>query len=264
MPDFRIADTAAEHPKLRAAGLPAAGLWSLAGAWCMNPAHLTDGWIPLHYVQSWPGGRKLAAVLVEVGLWSPENRGKLTGWRFHDWADIQRSAASIEDDKRKARDRMKRVRSGNVRANAERTSEGTQPERAANVHDSLTLTHTLTPSRDLGGEVAKAPQAPARPQPRCPQHANHDNPPPCGACAEARRAAEDFDRGQALAATDRRTHEARQRDEDRRRAIDNCGLCDPEGYAGRQICTHDPDAAERAARGRAAVHAAMHGNREGP
>lgn len=99
MPDFRVADTAAEHPKMRAAGLPAFGLWTAAGAWCMNPAHLTDGWVPAYYVASWPAGKRLAATLVNVGLWRPEKRDGMVGWQFHDWTDIQRSAEQIALEK---------------------------------------------------------------------------------------------------------------------------------------------------------------------
>jgi hypothetical protein len=193
MPDFRVPDTAAESDQLRAAGIAAAGLWSMAGSWCMNPAHLTDGWVPVHYVMSWPSGKKLATKLVEVGLWTPEKRGGVSGWQFVGWLDEQRSAASIEDDKAKARARMKRVRSGNVRPNKERTFARTRPERAANVHDSLTLTHTLTPGEELGRQVTNAPRASDRPAPRCSKHEHDEHPPPCGACGEARRAAEAHD-----------------------------------------------------------------------
>ncbi|MBB1153972.1 hypothetical protein [Amycolatopsis dendrobii] len=193
MPDFRVSDTASEHPKLRAAGLAAFGLWAAAGSWCMNPAHLTDGWVPLYYVQSWSSGKKLAKKLVEVGLWSEETRDSTPGFRYHDWTDIQRSRSSIEDEKRKARDRMARVRSGSVRANKERTFDRTGPEGSANVHDSLTLTLTHTPSGDLGGEVTNAPRGFERPPAQCPRHRGNPNAPACGACADARRSAESWD-----------------------------------------------------------------------
>jgi hypothetical protein len=193
MPDFRVPDTAAESDQLRAAGIAAAGLWSMAGSWCMNPAHLTDGWVPLHYVMSWPSGKKLAAKLVEVGLWTPEKRNGVTGWQYANWLDEQRSAASIQDDKAKARERMKRVRSGDVRPNKQRTSDRTSATRAANVHDSLTLTLT----QEQGGEsvepVTTALPASERPSPRCSKHEHDEHPPPCGACGQARRAAEAYD-----------------------------------------------------------------------
>lgn len=198
MPDFRVSDTASEHPKLRAAGLAAIGLWTAAGSWCMNPAHLTDGWVPLHYVQSWSSGKKIAKRLVELGLWEEELRDGTPGFRFHDWDGYQRSASSIEDDKRKARERMTRARSGSVRPNSESTFGRTGPERAANVHDSLTLTLSHTPLGDLGGEVTQVPRTSAkRPSDRCSQHATEEHPPPCGRCADARRARLDWDRDNA-------------------------------------------------------------------
>lgn len=44
---------------------------------------------------------------------------------------------------------------------------------------------------------------------------------------------------------------------ERAAAIAACSLCDSDGYAGTQLCDHDPQAAERAARGRALVQAAL-------
>lgn len=225
MPDFRVADTASEHPKLRAAGLVAAGLWSMAGSWSMNPAHMTDGWVPEYWVVGWPQGKKSAAKLVEVGLWVPMERDGQRGWQFHDWFDINRSAATVEDEKRKARERMRAVRSGSVRPNHGRTSGRTtaepSAEGSANVHDSLTL--SLTPSGQVGGvspvgRYARAEMSPPnknRPAERCPKHADDPEPPPCGQCADARRAAETWDIAHAKAV---------------RGAVRACTLCDGDGW----------------------------------
>lgn len=117
MPDFRVSDTAPEHPKLRAAGLAAAGLWAMAGGWCMQPTQLTDGWVPAYWVATWPGGTKAAAKLIQAGLWVKASRDGTPGYQFHDWADYQRTRAAVEDERSKARDRMRSVRSRGVRAN---------------------------------------------------------------------------------------------------------------------------------------------------
>lgn len=234
MPDFRVADTASEHPKLRAAGLLAAGLWSMAGSWSMNPAHMTDGWVPDYWVLGWPQGKKSAAKLVEVGLWIPKERGGQQGWQFHDWFDINRSAATVEDERRKARERMTRVRSGSVRANGSRTLVRTSGERssegAANVHDSLT--QSPTPSVQVGGVSpvgrytrAREEETPLeiRPAERCPKHVGDPDPPNCGKCADQRKVVEKWDQ---------------QRHLDERLAIRACGLCDGDGYRlvpGRRI-----------------------------
>jgi hypothetical protein len=108
VPDFRVADTAPEHPKLRAAGLAAFGLWSAAGAYAMR--ELTDGWVPEYWVTTWPAGKRAAGTLVSVGLWSKEPRNGLPGYQFHDWEDYQRSAKQIEAERAEGRERARRSR----------------------------------------------------------------------------------------------------------------------------------------------------------
>jgi hypothetical protein len=121
MPDFRVADTAPEHPKLRAAGLAAFGLWAAAGAYSMR--ELTDGWVPDYWVQTWPGGKKQATALVQVGLWYRETRHSLPGYQFHDWTDYQRSASKVHEDREKGRDRARRSRERHGERSPERSPE---------------------------------------------------------------------------------------------------------------------------------------------
>jgi hypothetical protein len=116
MPDFRIHESAPEHPKLRAAGLAAAGLWSMAGAHSMKEG--TDGWVPAYWVGTWPSGKRYAGVLVKVGLWTVEARNGIPGYRFHDFLDYQRSAKRIEEEREKARQRMAALRSGQSKSDA--------------------------------------------------------------------------------------------------------------------------------------------------
>jgi len=242
VPDFRIADTAPEHRKLRAAGPAAIGIWSMAGAYCMR--ELTDGWVPAYWVQTWPNGPKHATTLVTVGLWEREERGGLPGFRFHDWEFYQRSSQRIDDEKRKARQRMQTLRgargesngqpvseargsparSPDVRANNHRTFPVTTGERSQNVHDSLSLS-----GGDLGGECyvsnARAhantpPPKPStstnRPPDHCPSHTATDiDPGPCRACKQAREHAEQWDREHHLA---------------RVMATRKCALCDADGW----------------------------------
>jgi hypothetical protein len=96
-----------------------------------------------------------------------------------------------------------------------------------------------------------------RPPSQCPEHTGTDNDRPCRRCATAREARAAWDADQTRAAAEARSSEARQRATNRARAVAACGLCDPAGYRNGQVCDHDPDAAERAARGRAAVQAAL-------
>lgn len=228
MPDFRIADTAPEHRKMRAAGPAAIGLWAMAGAYAMSPTQMTDGWVPLYWVQTWPAGKRLATVLVGVGLWQEADRDGIPGYQFHEWDERQRLASSVEDEKRKARERMQAIRSGSVRANKMRTSHRTTSERSPNVHDSL----TLTPGGSVGGVSPVGRYAGTRdietpleirPAERCPKHVGDPDPPNCGKCADQRRAVEKWDQQRNLA---------------ERMVIRACGLCDGDGYRlvpGRRI-----------------------------
>lgn len=101
---FAVDDRLHSHPKARAAGLEAIGLFTIAGTYCMD--YLTDGHVPEWLVTSWPKGRALAKRLVDVRLWETTD----VGWRFASWAEYQRSLEDIERDRAKARERMRRLR----------------------------------------------------------------------------------------------------------------------------------------------------------
>ena len=85
----RLDDGAPLHPKLLAVGPEAAWLW-VAGLAYAN-RHVTNGVIPpqalpaLYPSDQWPRARlaKLAAALVEAGLWTAREGG---GWEVHDYA----------------------------------------------------------------------------------------------------------------------------------------------------------------------------------
>lgn len=106
MPWFRVDDTLATHPKARAAGLPAMGLWTVAGAYASQ--HLTEGYVPEWYVDTWPSGRRHAERLVKAGLWI-EVPG---GWMFHQWDERQPTKAQVEATRKAARDRQRKRRGG--------------------------------------------------------------------------------------------------------------------------------------------------------
>ena len=116
-------------------------------------------------------------------------------------------------------------------------------------------------SGHLGGVTHVAREGDEPPPPRCPEHVNHPNPPACGGCADARREREQFDAEANRARIAQQSAEKRRAAEDRARAIANCGMCDADGYltvdgAG-ALCSHDPDEAERGARGMANLRATM-------
>lgn len=227
MPDFRVADTAPEHPKLRAAGLAAAGLWAMAGGYAMG--QLTDGWVPEYWVTTWPSGKRHAATLVTVGLWRTEDRGGIPGFTFHDWHTIQRAADKIKEDRERAKDRAaKSRRAGSV--------QRTDSVRAENVHDSLSL--ALTP-KGLSGEGTfgkqRAQDHERPPQTtltsennRCTVHAalSPDQAVPnCGNCADLRRSAERHAAERDAAERDARA----ERRAERRAATEACDRCDDRG-----------------------------------
>lgn len=99
----------------------------------------------------------------------------------------------------------------------------------------------------------------SRPLDRCATHAGMDIVPPCGACAEARKAGEVWDR---RAKRDRIVAERQEREtraDVERDAIARCDLCDGRGYAGGRVCDHDPGVADRASRGVDACRRAIGG-----
>lgn len=113
-----------------------------------------------------------------------------------------------------------------------------------------------TPGEEPSGEQTE------RPAERCRRHRDLiGDPGPCRACGDARRAAEEWDAEQARSEARARSAEARRRAELRAAEIAACHLCDSSGYIGRRVCNHDPDAEDRAARGRAAVEAALNRKR---
>lgn len=104
MPWFKVDDTLGSHPKARAAGLAAMGLWVTAGAW--SSQHLTEGFVPDWYVKSWPSGQKRAANLVESGLWIAVD----SGYRFHQWEERQPTKEQVESERAAARERQRKHR----------------------------------------------------------------------------------------------------------------------------------------------------------
>ena len=92
------------HPKMRAAGLEAMGLWLMGGTYAADV--LTDGHVPDWIVQSWPGGPELAQKLITAGLWEPAEGG----YQVRAWEEYQRTKAQVEEDKAKARERQRKWR----------------------------------------------------------------------------------------------------------------------------------------------------------
>lgn len=110
---FKVDDTLAAHPKARRAGLPAIGLWAVAGSW--SSQQLEDGFVPGWFVESWPSGRKLANALVSAKLWTPAVKEGDKGWQFHQWDERQPSSDTVKAERRANAARQKVARSPELR-----------------------------------------------------------------------------------------------------------------------------------------------------
>jgi hypothetical protein len=127
---FYIDDSFQQHPKVlaipRRERAAAVGLWTLAGTWCAR--HLTDGRVPADLPAEFGCTRRHATALVAAvpapgrsGLWMVAE----DGWAFHNWALWQKTREQVEAEREAAKERMRNLRaarSGDVRANTERTS----------------------------------------------------------------------------------------------------------------------------------------------
>ncbi|PXX65408.1 hypothetical protein DFR70_104472 [Nocardia tenerifensis] len=224
MPWFQVDDQLGFHPKAVAAGNAAMGLWVRAGSWSMQ--QLTEGFVPAAIVRGL-GSAAQAKKLVEVGLWTTADGG----YRFHDWAERQMSKAEIEDRRRKRADAGRKggqvsgqARQLRAQANAAAKAE-TPPPAITSTPPSRPMEQTPkrkptpVPAHGLESASRGARSVPPR---QCVIHRGHPAPPPCGACADARRARERWD---AAHGDDLRADAVQ-----RRAAARNCVMCDDAGW----------------------------------
>jgi hypothetical protein len=189
MPWVRLDEGFADHPKIERAGPMAAWLHVVAICYCNR--HLTDGRIPkakARRLADIPTPDKHIKALVDAGLWDDEGDDYIV----HDFLDYQPSRADVEADRAQARDRMAKRRrkpdgtfgrsSPEHPPNKNRSSPEVRPPRS-----SSTPTRPVTEELKGGGNSRASPDD--APPLRCPTHTKHRGPvPPCGACADARRA----------------------------------------------------------------------------
>lgn len=144
MPWFKVDDGLHAHSKVVRAGVPAMGLWVLAGAWSAD--QLTDGFVPDYIAARLdPDFRRHASKLVQVGLWRTyisQNGEK--GWLFHDWSSHQVSSDLVKAKREEAKARMQRVRAGRKAEAQGETSDGSREHIANTARTSREVRSTPT------------------------------------------------------------------------------------------------------------------------
>jgi len=88
MPWFRLEDSFHFHPKVRAAGNPAVGLWVRCATY--SSQYLTDGHIDGSLAHDYGTAREIDR-LVATGLWIPNG----DGFAMHDFHDYNPTAAEV-------------------------------------------------------------------------------------------------------------------------------------------------------------------------
>ena len=119
---FYVDDGLNGNSKARAAGPAAMGLWVMAGSY--SGQQLTEGLVPDWWIKTFSAGMKLAARLVEVGLWHAPDGARCKSktcpgrkvipaghFAFHDWAVINtQTKASVEKKRAAQTERTRRFR----------------------------------------------------------------------------------------------------------------------------------------------------------
>lgn len=259
---FKVDDSFYDHPKIFDAPDCAVALWTRAGTW--SARNLTDGFVPAGMPARLCDDPDTAVrQLMTRGLWK-RTRG---GYQFHDWAEYQPSAEAVKTLREKRVEAGRR--GGRAKAENRldhsvtsdptiRTGGVTEPSRtrrnATTSEDGPDSKQTASKSLASASPVAKQNAAPTRPDlkifggrsnsatydrahaaseppsPRCPQHLEEPDPPPCGPCGDARRARTRWD----LADAERRRNAPKCRSH-RGQPADNCALCRSEALAVQEV-----------------------------
>lgn len=101
---FKVDDNFYDHPKVDDLSLEAVGLWLLCGTY--SARHLTDGFIPTRRAYRMGATEETVAELVDAELWEVVDGG----YQYRNWAEYQPTKASVEEGRRKERERKRRYR----------------------------------------------------------------------------------------------------------------------------------------------------------
>jgi hypothetical protein len=249
---FQVDPDFYDHPKTIGMSDSATALWVRAGSY--SAAKLTDGFIAEHVVRLLSTvPEEAASELVGRGLW----RRVKGGFQFHQWGVRNLTRARVESDREYEREKKRRqrreannqVKTHSVPDMSPRDSPGNPPGVPA-------VSMSVSVSESVSGSGRGGATPPHPPPQRCPQHVDDPNPPPCGACADARKAHDRWQADQQRADQARRSAEARARAQATAQAIAACQLCDTHGrLPSGVVCTHDPTrvGSNGAAKARAAI-----------
>lgn len=100
---FRVEDSFHFHPKVRAAGNAAIGLWLRCATYAAH--YGTDGAVPADVALGYGKRREIDALVIS-GLWLPNG----DGWVMHDYLDYNPTAEQVRAKRAAARARMARQR----------------------------------------------------------------------------------------------------------------------------------------------------------
>lgn len=261
---FQVDPDFYDHPKAIGMSDAATALWVRAGSY--SAAKLTDGFIAeaaLSLLTRCP--EEASGELVMRGLW----RRVKGGFRFHQWDHRNLTRARVQAEKesdrvRKQQERAAARQTKKAQAAGQFVRPDSEPDSDRNPDGIRPLSVSVSVSESVSGSGHDPPAPPSgpapEPPPRCRDHLDDPDPPPCGRCGDARKAAEawhrDQETAQRRAASEARSAAAHDRAQVARAAINACQLCDNRGYAGALLCSHDPSAGRRTANGVAAARAA--------
>jgi hypothetical protein len=231
---FQVDPDFYDHPKTIGMSDSATALWVRAGSY--SAAKLTDGFVAEHVV------RLLSTVpdeatseLLGRGLW----RRVKGGFRFHQWDRRNLTRARVEADKEADRKRKQEARKsagqnangqhdpGIVRPESEPESDR-NPDGVRPLSVSVSVSESVSVSgRGSRTAVKSPPQRPPEPPTRCPEHEHDLDPPRCGACANARKAHDAWQRAlgdweKAMGEWDRTAPRCRRHPTER---AHNCRTC---------------------------------------
>lgn len=222
---FKVDDSFYDHPKVFDAPDCAVALWTRAGTW--SARNLTNGFVPAGMPARLCDDPDTAVKeLVRRGLWKRTSGG----YQFHDWAVYQPTADEVRDLRAK---RAEAGRRGGLARAARQTASKSQAIASDVAKQNPTPTRPGPKGRggtgDLKGEPSVTRASP-EPPPKCAKHIDDPDPPPCGLCADARRA-----RAQWVADRDARIRDAPQCRMHRGQPAHNCAPCRADALAA-----HDP------------------------